>query len=51
MGGGENWLRMMSIHGTSFLGCINRETITVFLAKEFRRDRIKKERKKPSRTH
>jgi len=34
MGGRETWLRIMSNHGAPLSGCIDREIITLFLAKE-----------------
>jgi len=34
MGGRETWLRIMSNHGASLSGCIDRYTITLFLANE-----------------
>jgi len=34
MGGRETWLRIMSNHGAPLLGCIDRKTVTLFLANE-----------------
>jgi hypothetical protein len=34
MGGRETWLIIMSSRGAPLSGCIDRETVTLFLAKE-----------------
>jgi hypothetical protein len=34
MGGRETWLRIMANHGAPLSGCVDRETVTLFLAKE-----------------